>query len=172
MAGAAIGIEPNPSQSPQWLANKGPVFDQSPAPCPVLGILQVFSKWDRNRWTDRHTMTTVGKTCAYVCVLVAQSCLTLHDRMDYSPRGSSVQWISHERILEWVAIFFSRGSSSCRDQTSISCIGRWTLLPLSHLRSQENTCSECMTRLNSLDQNLLGEALESAFWPVSPILYI
>ena len=61
------------------------------------------------------------------CVLVAQSCLTLHDRMDYSPPGSSVQRISQERILEWVAVFFSRGSSSCRDQTSISCIGRWTL---------------------------------------------
>ena len=31
------------------------------------------------------------------------------------------------RILEWVAIFFSRGSSIPRDQTPVSCIGRWIL---------------------------------------------
>ena len=56
--------------------------------------------------------------------LVAQSCLTLCDPMDYSPPGSSVYEIScHEaRILEQVVIFFSRGSSWPRDQTHVSCI--------------------------------------------------
>ena len=42
--------------------------------------------------------------------------------MDYSPPGSSVHGISQARILEWVAIFFSRGSSQPRDQNWISCI--------------------------------------------------
>ena len=55
-------------------------------------------------------------------VLVAQSCLTLCDPMDYSPPGSSVHGILQARILEWVAISFSRGSSQPRDQTGISCI--------------------------------------------------
>ena len=41
----------------------------------------------------------------------AQSCLTLCDPMDYSPPGSSVQGILQARILKWVAIPFSRGSS-------------------------------------------------------------
>ena len=44
--------------------------------------------------------------------------------MDYSPPGSSVHGISRVRILEWVAISFSRGSSQPRDQTHISCTGR------------------------------------------------
>ena len=42
---------------------------------------------------------------------VAQSCLTLCDPMDYSLLGSSVHVISQARILEQVAISYSRGSS-------------------------------------------------------------
>ena len=42
--------------------------------------------------------------------------------MDCSPPGSSVHAIFQERILEWVAISFSRGSSWPRDQTLVSCI--------------------------------------------------
>ena len=45
------------------------------------------------------------------CVLVAQSCLTLSDPMDCRPPGSSVHGILQARILEWVAILFSSGSS-------------------------------------------------------------
>ena len=44
------------------------------------------------------------------------------DPMDYSLAGSSVHGILQVRILEWVAIPFSRGSSQPRDQTCISCI--------------------------------------------------
>ena len=53
---------------------------------------------------------------------IAQSYLSLCDLMDYSPPGSSIHGISHARILEWVAISSSRGSSWPRDQTCISCI--------------------------------------------------
>ena len=56
-----------------------------------------------------------------VSVLVAQSCPTLCDPMDCSPPGSSVHEIFQARILEWVAISFSRGSSQPRDQTRVSC---------------------------------------------------
>ena len=52
-------------------------------------------------------------------VLVAQSCPTLCDPMDCSLPGSSVHGISQARILEWVAMPFSRGSS--RDGTQVSC---------------------------------------------------
>ena len=48
-------------------------------------------------------------------VLVAQSCLTLGNSVHYSPPGSSVHEIPQARILEWVAISFSRGSSQPRD---------------------------------------------------------
>ena len=55
----------------------------------------------------------------------AQSCLTLCDPMNCSPPGSSVQRISQARILEWVAISFSRGSSWTRDQTQVSFMAGW-----------------------------------------------
>ena len=56
-----------------------------------------------------------------MCVLAAQLCPTLCDPMDCSPPGSSVHEIFQARILEWVAISFSRGSSQPRDQTRVSC---------------------------------------------------
>ena len=64
--------------------------------------------------------------CCCYC-LVAKLCLTLCHPMDCSPLGSSVHGISQARILEWVTISISRGSSRARDQTCISCIGRWVL---------------------------------------------
>ena len=55
----------------------------------------------------------------------AQSCLTLCDPTDCSPPGSSVHGISQVRILEWVAISYSRGSSRPRDQTPVSHLLYW-----------------------------------------------
>ena len=57
-----------------------------------------------------------------VKVLVAQSSPTLCNPMDYSPPGSSVHGILQTRILEWVAVPFSRGFSRPRDRTQVSCI--------------------------------------------------
>ena len=57
-----------------------------------------------------------------VKVLVVQLCPTLWDPMDCSPPGSSVHEILQARVLEWVAISYSRGSSQPRDQTQVSCI--------------------------------------------------
>ena len=54
--------------------------------------------------------------------LVAQSCLTLCDPLDYSPPGFPVHGILQARILKWVAIPFSRGSSWLRNWTHVSCI--------------------------------------------------
>ena len=51
-----------------------------------------------------------------------QSCLTLCDPVGYSPPGSSVHGILQARLLEWVAILFSRESFEPRDQTQVSCI--------------------------------------------------
>ena len=65
----------------------------------------------------------------YACMHVKklQSCLTLCDLMDCSPPGSSVYGIFQARILEWVAISFSRGSSRLRDWTCVSYISYITL---------------------------------------------
>ena len=56
-----------------------------------------------------------------LCVLVPLLCPTPCDSVCCSPPGSSVHGIFQARILEWFAIFFSRGSSLPRDQTQVSC---------------------------------------------------
>ena len=59
--------------------------------------------------------------CACVCV-PAQLCSTLCNPMDCSPPGFSVREILQARILEWLAVPFSRGSSWPRDQIRVSCV--------------------------------------------------
>ena len=68
---------------------------------------------------------------------VAQSCPTLCNPLDCSPLGSSVHGIFQARILEWVAIFFSRGSSQPSDRTRVSrltgrCFTVWATRECSH----------------------------------------
>ena len=63
-------------------------------------------------------------TCSF---LVTKLYLTLFNPMDCSLPGSSVHGISQARILEWVAISSSRGSSQPKDQTHVSCFGRQIL---------------------------------------------
>ena len=61
-----------------------------------------------------------------VCVLSLQLCLTLCKPVDCSSPASSVHGILQARILEWVAMPSSRGSSQPRDWTCVSyvsCIG-------------------------------------------------
>ena len=53
---------------------------------------------------------------------VAQSCLTLCDPMDCSLSGSSVHGIFQARVLEWIAISSSRGSSRPKNRTRVSRI--------------------------------------------------
>ena len=53
---------------------------------------------------------------------VSQSCPSLCDPMDCNLPGSSLHGILQARVLEWVAISFSRGSSQPRDQTWVSRI--------------------------------------------------
>ena len=88
-------------------------------------------------------MSTILCVCVYVCFSlkrkkiliyaltwmnlegiseVAQSCPTVCDPMECSLWGSSVHGIFRARILEWVAISFSRGSSQPRDRTQVSHI--------------------------------------------------
>ena len=69
---------------------------------------------------------------------VAQTCPTLCDPMDCSLPGFSVQGIFQARVLEWVAISFSRGSSWPRDRPRVSHIVGRSFYPLSHQRSHHN----------------------------------
>ena len=70
--------------------------------------------------------------------LVTWLCPALCDPVDCSLRGSSVQGILLARILEWVAISSSRGSSRPKDWTLLFCIGRLVLYPWATWESMLN----------------------------------
>ena len=76
---------------------------------------------------------------------VAQSCLTLSDPMDCSPPGASVHGILQARILEWVAMTSSRGSSQPRDSTRIYPHCRQTVYHLSQ------SLQSCPTLCDAID---------------------
>jgi len=89
-----------------------------------------------------------GIAGACVCAKSLQSCLTVCYPMDCSPPGSSVHGILQARILEWVAMPCSRGSSQPRNQTQVSydsCTGRqilhhWRHVLVSTLRNPHGVC--------------------------------
>ena len=75
-------------------------------------------------------LLSIRKCPQRMCAKLLQLCPTLCDPMDRSPPGSSVHRILQARILEWISMPSSRGSSRPRDQTHIlyaSCIGRQVL---------------------------------------------
>ena len=91
-------------------------------PCPQeytldMVVRQMFSRTVALRYLMAESFQTSSRNSVDVLfsvlvkVLVTQTCLTLCDPMDCSLPGSSVHGIFQARILEWVAIPFSRGSS-------------------------------------------------------------
>ena len=97
--------------------------------------VSIFSPSTCHEVVGPDAMILVFWMCMRVCKRVhvcsiSQSCSTFYNPIDCSPRGSSVLGIFQARILEQVAICYSRGSSWCRDWiciSCISCIGRWIL---------------------------------------------
>ena len=99
-----------------------------------LSMFGKIIRWniDEGSYYDMYFMDQIGHIWTYwlatSCYLVIKLCQMTP--MDYSPPGSSVHGISQARILEWVSISFSRGSSQPRDRTHIFFIGRQILEPL------------------------------------------
>ena len=85
---------------PQCVTGKGKVLNNSHCHCLIDHLL--YSRCYPSEWVSE----------------VAQSCPTLWDPVDLP--GSSVHGILQARILEWVAISFSKGSSQPRDRTQVS----------------------------------------------------
>ena len=84
----------------------------------VLGTVMVVIK------VTVMMMHSVPSLLLFTCQVMSYSFET---PVDYSLPGFSVHGISQAKILEWVAISFSRGSSWKREQTHVSCIRRWIL---------------------------------------------
>ena len=94
-------------------------IDRSPPGPSDRGILQERTpEWVASSFSKRNYRKKEKKKESEV----AQSCPTLCDPMDCSLPGSSVHGIFQAIVLEWIAIFCSRGSSWPRYQTQVSCI--------------------------------------------------
>ena len=99
------------------------------------------SEWDTMFAKIQFSCPVCVCVCVCVCThahihLVAQLCLTLFDPWDYSPPGSSIHGILQARILEWVAISSSGGSSPTQGSNPcLLCLLHQQVdsLPLSHL---------------------------------------
>ena len=103
-------------------------------------------------WDSPDKNTAVGCDFFLQCIKVksesevAQSCPTLCDPMDCSLPGSSIHGIFQARVLEWVAISFSRGFSWPRDWTQVSCIaGRHFTIWATREVLQQGSCIVCYT---------------------------
>ena len=94
----------------------GQWYDNHNTSCPEVSLIQ------KAKLLKQPQDSLLVQKQSQVKVLASQSCLTLCDPRDCSPPGSSDHGILQARILEWVAIPFSRGSSWPRDQTQVSCI--------------------------------------------------
>ena len=77
-----------------------------------------------NAWCNRslNNEPCVVSFHGYVLCLITQSCLTLCDAMTVTCQALLSTGILQARILEWVAIPSSRGSSQTRDWTQVSCV--------------------------------------------------
>ena len=113
------------------------------------------------------------------CVSVAQLCLTLWDPMDCShpptPTVSSVPGILQSRILEWVAIFSSRGSSPPRDRAQVSCtVGRFFTIWAANLINSQKMTAKVPSTFSVLFCLVFNHLIEESwvhinFCPSSPL---
>ena len=109
-------------------------------------------------------------TCASE-VLVIQSSPNICDPMDGSPSGSSVHGILQVRILEWVAISFSRGSFLLRDWTFVSCIAGGFFIAWAIGETPAGGYTLRQTRLISTGNSIKNEKnknTSSLQWPDGP----
>ena len=103
----------------------------------ILIVLSFYNLYDFILRQENITFELKGKTSSKILMSwrhirsildskkeseVAQSCPTLCDPMECWLPGTPVHGIFQARILEWVAISFSRGSSRPRDRTRVFCI--------------------------------------------------
>ena len=104
----------------------------------------------------------------FFCVCsILKSCPTLWDPVDCSLPGPSAHGIFQARILEWVAISSSRGSSQPRDRTLVSCIGRWFLYCWAIRKAQGGLV---FALGNALENSLaLSSSLWGPFWAMEPL---
>ena len=126
------------------------------------GLKSMRSQRVRHNWSDL-ACTHKLEVCACVCVCAHVWCAMLGcyvcvhvfcSPMDSSLPGSSFQGIYQARIQEWIVISSSKGSSQCKDQTHISCIG-WQILTTGPFGKPMNTHTHTHTHIFRVKFNFL-----------------
>ena len=95
----------------------------------TLSLNFLYHKWGEKSMPQKAVgcFMYIEHQWLWQCCLVAKLCATLCHPMDRSLPGSFIHGILQARILGWVAISSSRGSSWPRDGTLVSCLGRQVL---------------------------------------------
>ena len=118
-----------------------------------------------------HFHTRLSSACTHIWSKVKSlSRVRLCDPMDCSLQGSSVHGVFQARVLDWVAISFSRGSSQLRDRTWVSHIARrhftvWAT------REALKTCGNKEATLTS-SSSTLAQDLSQKIWEWSPVIRV
>ena len=101
-------------------------------------------------WCSNFTLPiyTIKNTCTWECSYQYKVTFIVSDSfgpMDHSPPGSSVHGILQARILDWVTMPYSRGSSQHKDWTRVSCLLQWQAgsLPLAPPRKPFHISTTC-----------------------------
>ena len=106
-------------------------------------------RWHLITFATFHWLEASQRSCPYskggdyLCCLVPKSCLTLFDPMDCSPPGFSVHEISQAKILTGLLFPHPGDLPNPRDQTWLSCIGRWILYHWATREALEETIQKC-----------------------------
>ena len=114
--------QPCPSEEKQTNKNSAqisPYTKLTQTTAPILGGQKPKGRKNSTFFRERIQFSLKPGKCVSA---FAQSCPTLCDPMDCSLSGSSVHGIFQVRVLEWIAISFSRGYSQPRDWTQVFCI--------------------------------------------------
>ena len=141
----------------------------------------VWTQWGKERvaQTERVALTYVQCVCVCVCVCACACSVMcgLCNPVDCSPPGSSVCGILQARILEWVAIPFSRGSSPPRDRTWVSCIagrlpteppGRSDICTVAAAAAAAKSLQSCPTLCDPIDGSPPGSAISGILQARTP----
>ena len=125
VAAAAVGLLDN--MTAWFFIFRGTSILFSVVAAPIYSIIYILLEFP---------FLYIPSNICYLCLcLCTQSCPILCYPIYCSLPGSSVHRLLWAKILEWVAISFSRGSLQPNDRTQvscISCIGRWVLYQLSY----------------------------------------
>ena len=138
---AALPLPPGSAWQPpgHLISEQGGASDPS-RDMPLSGVTLQGPGWSWEKLVN-NPFGQSGVFYEGCCCECTKSCSILCDPMDCSLPDSSVHGISQARILEWVAISFSRGSSRPRDWTPVSCIiGRYSYHYIARETLNEDHC--------------------------------